>query len=580
MTDNTLHRRLLLDIAELQAKPYPNITLHVDDENIYSACLILAVEGYGHLHMTVEFPPDYPLQPPSIEMNTAISHPNVRGKQICASLLNTMEGWTSAYTLKGIAIQLLSFFASDEVEQVDGNGRVNLQAYRNESPSPGEAKKFICAKCSDKEASEDSAVPISDASLTTGIEIMDLQDIASQNSNNNSKGIIQRMKLPDEVILSLCENLETEDLMLFARAWSRVSRMITQYDLIRTRELQCFFCKQDYKTVRLGVGVRVDKKETGKGIFSSEFDLLSYDGFWTHSVRRSVQGIKFQYWLPLPISEGHWKRIKLPKSVYWHLDLIRAAARLGSIPQFKVIYHFMNDVVVKLNKETEENTYRAPYYPHEEMPRSTLTHGSEKAIESYFHLFHLLVCLAAEDKSIVKSANDMLKEFIDGETSEKSCPNLGHLLVASLISDIEISNSVMEAIIKETITRNVENIRGWKPLSQLANEAFQRHGAPPRGSAKHLANCIRGIHLIDSFSDFFDAMGMGARGDDWFTHLLRECIRDSINKGYSKMPITQSQALYLRQLNEPGVEVAGGLQPAYIDMCEVGSFFPESGSDL
>lgn len=359
--------------------------------------------------------------------------------------------------------------------------------------------------------------------------------------------------------------------------------------------------------------------------------MLSYDGFWTHSVRRSVQGIKFQYWLPLPISEGHWKRIKLPKSVYWHLDLIRAAARLGSIPQFKVIYHFMNDVVVKLNKETEENTYRAPYYPHEEMPKSTLTHGSEKAIESYFHLFHLLVCLAAEDKSIVKSANDMLKEFIDGETSEKSCPNLGHLLVASLISDIEISNSVMEAIIKETITRNVvwmfdgqlgknmaelsymepsdvshHRLRKTfeagktsyrvlmflnlfrltavgnprKPLSQLANEAFQRHGAPPRGSAKHLANCIRGIHLIDSFSDFFDAMGMGARGDDWFTHLLRECIRDSINKGYSKMPITQSQALYLRQLNEPGVEVAGGLQPAYIDMCEVGSFFPESGSDL
>ncbi|KAB8292579.1 hypothetical protein EYC80_008284 [Monilinia laxa] len=290
----------------------------------------------------------------------------------------------------------------------------------------------------------------------------------------------------------------------------------------------------------------------------------------------------------------------------------------------------MNDVVVKLNKETEENTYRAPYYPHEEMPKSTLTHGSEKAIESYFHLFHLLICLAVEDESIVNSANDMLKEFIDGKTSETYCPNLGHLLVASLISDTEISNSVMEAIITETITRNVvwifdgqlgKNMVGLsymepsdishyrlretfeagktsyrvlmflnlfrltavgnprKPLSQLENEAFQRHGAPSRGSAKHLANCIRRIHLIDSFSDFFDAMGMGARGDDWITHLLRDCIRESIDKGYSKMPITQSQALYLRQLNEPGVEVAGGLQPVYIDMCEVGSFFPENGNN-
>ncbi|CAD6446456.1 83b5f521-1391-4c71-ae64-84ac747426f8 [Sclerotinia trifoliorum] len=107
----TLRRRLLLDIAELQAKPYPNIFLHVDDENLNHACLILTVEGYGPPHMRVDFLPDYPIQPPNIDMDSNISHPNIMGGQICASILNTPP----AYTLKGLAIQLFSFFASDAI---------------------------------------------------------------------------------------------------------------------------------------------------------------------------------------------------------------------------------------------------------------------------------------------------------------------------------------------------------------------------------------------------------------------------------------------------------------------------------
>lgn len=65
---NTLRQRLLRDIAELQSKPYPNIALHVQDDDLTQACLILTVDGYGPMHLTVNFPSNYPLSPPKIKV--------------------------------------------------------------------------------------------------------------------------------------------------------------------------------------------------------------------------------------------------------------------------------------------------------------------------------------------------------------------------------------------------------------------------------------------------------------------------------------------------------------------------------
>ena len=69
---NALKQRLLRDIAELQSKPYPNIELHVQDDDLTQACLVLNPEGYGLIHLTVAFPSDFPLKPPKIQV---LKHP-------------------------------------------------------------------------------------------------------------------------------------------------------------------------------------------------------------------------------------------------------------------------------------------------------------------------------------------------------------------------------------------------------------------------------------------------------------------------------------------------------------------------
>jgi ubiquitin-protein ligase len=654
---NTLQQRLLQDLAELQSNPYPNIALHFEDDDITKACLILTVEGYGPMHLTVLFHGNYPLSPPEIQMNSQIRHPNIYSTYICASILNTTEGYTPAYTLKGIAIQLLSFFGSDTIEQDYGNEHVKLDSYRN-MQSYIHGPTYICPVCHFGTSSyspsrmidgcsiPDSGMatsPLPPASMPENeMEIFwpalgslkqgesstrrnrrrRLPILENMNANKTKESAstqsamdIRKVRLPTtinnlppEVLLIICNMLDTEDLWKFTDAWRKIGLVLHQYDIIRTRELICFCLKKDYMEASLGVGVRVLQR--GKfGSFESEFDLLSTVAFHTHHIRRSVQGIPFDYWMPLPISNGHWKKVK--KDVLPKLAEMAKDANLGQVQPALVLFHFMNDVVVNLQQKASKHQ------------RSSLTHASEKAIESYFHLFHLLVCLASEDPRIVQEADNALLNFVRGHTSKDACPNLGHLLVAALISSVEMTEGILKTIIKETITRNVvwmldakganmaelsymepnarcnyrlkrtfeASITSYrllmflnlfrrvavgtprKPLKQLRDEAFERHGAPPKGEAKGLADSIKRIHRIDNFPDFLRELKIGMVSPEWFTSFLRDCIRDSISKRYHQMPISQAEALYLRRQKEPAVQVLEGLSPKAMSIDRV-SFFP------
>lgn len=651
-----LRQRLLLDIAELQRHPYPNIELHVQDEDLTSACLHLTAEAYGKMHLTIRFNEDYPLSAPRIEMNsTEISHPNIFNWYICASVLNTEDGYTPAYTLKGITIQLLSFFSSETIEQDYGGRIVTLSDYRSTRRERG-PDTYKCEICGFKPDSKETrrAIPLADQEYEQNLVLRPpspdntsivlqrstrsselsrnlayipnkalekhararaqiLPDDRSINASLCSEAIkerasrLQSVRIPVEVLLLICDKLETEELFCFAEAWPEIGNLIRNYDIIRTRELQCFCLKTGHQRSRLGVGVQVIPR--GKsGSFKSEFDLLSETGFVLYDVRRSVQGLPFNHWLPLPISYGHWSRVKALVSPA--LAEMATAAKLGAVDSAKVIFHFMNDIVVDLNETASANQNSYQFYIN--APQSSLTHASEKAIESYFHLFHLLLCLAVEAPIIARTANAFLSAFISGADNKDSCPNLGHLLVAALVSDVEMTDVVLRCIIKETITRNVvwmldstganmpelayleaSSMSAYRlantfkagrtsyrllmflalfqrtavgqprrPLLQLRDEAFKRHGAPPRGSAKGLADSIKQIHRVDNFPDFLTAMGFTQLPTAAsFTAFLKQCIDDSEKKGYHRMPATQEQFLTPRLMKEPLVKrVAGHIE--------------------
>ncbi|QDS68299.1 hypothetical protein FKW77_010663 [Venturia effusa] len=608
--------RRLADIKEIINNPYPGIELRIQEDNISELCLILTPPQDKPLHLKVLLGPDYPLSPPKVTIQTPIEHPNIFDKHICASILNDGEGYTPAYTLKGIAIQLLSFFASDSIEQ-DYGAIFNRSDYSKYSDHGlrVDPTAFACDDCGFGKKGfgpELSLDAVSDALPSAGVMV-------------KAPLTCPIAGLGDDLLLEICEKLETEDLFRAASAWHPFRRML--HTITPIRNLTCFTLKKGFKDANLGVGVYVRS-----GCLQSEFDLVSYTAFSKLHVRQSIHGLFFMHWLPLPLSPAHWQRVG-GSLLNNSLDSIRRYMTQSSpVTRVQVLQTFMNDVVVRLSKAVSYDPLEARRGLTAQ--KSTLLHASEKAVESYISLFHLLVCMAYDDRTIVTAALGQLDRFLGGQKDKSAVPNVGHLLISRLLVDIdaggnsENAEDVTIAIVKETVTRNVVwmldargaglaelsyiepsaisdyrlqktfdacrtsyqllmflnlmrrvvlNIQTEGPLTldSMRQTLFRTHGVPSQGLAAGIAQSIRQIQKVDNFVDFLKAMDVNKcmPKKSEFVNFLKKTVIESMEKGYSKWVLTQDRALWLRLAKEPGVGRVEGITPTSF-LGEIPSFFP------
>jgi ubiquitin-protein ligase len=586
---STLTRRLLKDLAECQEYPYPNVLVHVDGVDISKICLIIAPENSQPLHLTVRFPHNYPLQPPKVTIQSDVRHPNVFARRVC--VLQNGEGWTSAYTLKAVSIQILSLFSSVRIEQ-NYDSTIKLDHYRKDRAQLDlaipEAEQYVCSTCGfgtphapQKSVAPPKQTPIQESKVKSNVGKKPLPP------------------LPDELWLQIFSYLENSHLVKFSGAIPAIKAKMSSYDFIRKQELQCFCSKKSFRDTTLGIGVSIDLKE--KDLFRSEFDLLSEEAFTNYKVRTSVQGVEFSHWLPLPLSSRHWNLVR--PDIGRRVNALHQAANMGNADRVSVLYSFMNNIVIHFSAVGSSNTRPDA--------TSTLTHASEKAVEAYFALFHLLLCVAIERPEVVRSANQLIADFIRGPQTKNEFPNLGHLLVASLISDTGLTSELTETVVHEAILRNVvwmlgsypelayiepnasSNYRLQKTFEasrtsyhllmfmklfsstargdahdktltpdqirlELRNKLFQSHGAPSPSASTSIARKTRQIRTINNFSDFLMNMGIAAPTKEGFCGFLKKTISESVEKGYSKMPLSQGQAYLLRREKEDGIGKAEG----------------------
>ncbi|KAG9191884.1 hypothetical protein G6011_10618 [Alternaria panax] len=100
-----------------------------------------------------------------------------------------------------------------------------------------------------------------------------------------------------------------------------------------------------------------------------------------------------------------------------------------------------------------------------------------------------------------------------------------------------------------------------------------------------MAEDIHEIHEFNTFPQFLAKMGLKEQpSQEQFTTFLRRTITDSIEAGYSIMPLTQSQLYLIRQAKEPDVEIAEVVHVTYADRrwfrdgsWQRPSFFPNRG---
>ena len=228
----------------------------------------------------------------------------------------------------------------------------------------------------------------------------------------------------------------------------------------------------------------------------------------------------------------------------------------------------------------------------------------------------------------MKHANEEVEEFMEGKSSKEDCPNLGHFITSTLVSDNGLTPDLGQEIINEAIIRNVVWMLDRKgankpelsyieptptsdfrlrhtfeasktsyrllmfqalfykiarpvdtPISQICDDAFERHGAPPPGTAERLAQDIRHLKTVNTFPEFFDVMGIDYDSiKAEFPGFLKSSIAKSRGKGYSCQPVTQGQALALRRAREHGIPVAEGVKIDHGFLMGPGvTFFPNKG---
>ncbi|KAK0464449.1 uncharacterized protein EV420DRAFT_1043553 [Desarmillaria tabescens] len=302
--------------------------------------------------------------------------------------------------------------------------------------------------------------------------------------------------LPDDILFTLATFLSSETVLVFSEAYPRFRAIVESAHELLRRELQCFFLRTPLTGSILGIGVAWDPRQR---TLTSDFDWLSKEAFQKFGVRRSIQKRAFQYFLPLAFSRPHflWAQDKIWDAllvVYKELQqadctslqrtqgvsLSRQSETLDVSPSdlLWVIYRMMNNTVVALMKSCDDvlTTRNGA------SSRATLLHASEKAVYSYCHLFHLLLCLSGSDLNIQQDATRKILDFIaqSGARVKARVPDLGEFIVlvtfVLALGKGDVKWSILNGpFLEEAIVRNARWVLRDHPELEVMEQGRSDH---------------------------------------------------------------------------------------------------------
>ena len=251
-------------------------------------------------------------------------------------------------------------------------------------------------------------------------------------------------RLNDDVIYEIITSLPSETLLSFAAAYTRAHDLMSRYHVLLLRELRCFFLRCPLTECILGIGVHFDEDTR---LLSSDFDWLSQEAFTDFKVRRSIQKHYFGFFLPLAFSRTHfslavdsiWRRLRMLDDQIQKSAMKRRFStrvpRVHAYEAVRVIYQFMNNIVVALMQSTDAVMSKDVDDDYETLGTSLLL-ASERAVVSYCQLYHLLLSLAASEPRVLGEATTLLKRFLSDPKArtKRHVPDMGELIVmASLV---------------------------------------------------------------------------------------------------------------------------------------------------
>jgi len=408
---NVATKRLLKDLMEINKSPLKGINAApVSEKNLFVwHCNMRGPEGTpyegGIFHVVLNFPQDYPQKPPTLQLCTRIEHPNVFGSTICLDMLQQTDsaekysGWSSAYTVQSILVQLQAFLFEADVSRV----LANIQ-----DPKTYEQKKkeWLSAV---KWSVEQSRIY---SDKTVGHNPPHKPWPAFPEDMEEYKHLFSEKK----------EAAKSEDMEALA----------AKSDLV------CFFTRGTFEEDVLGYGISYSKNLRTGAIKSiqSPLDLISLRAYMNHGLRTSSYNEKFTHFLPIYINPKHGE-----KAMYL-AERALSIICTGSSKNFKP-----EQVLEVLPKLMATMTVEV---------MSQRKHASIKALRGYCHFYRLLLEFVKKYPQLLEIVNKTVKGFIenDEERHKDKVPNLGEFLALLPVSDYSWSD-VRDAYIQESFTRNV-----------------------------------------------------------------------------------------------------------------------------
>lgn len=264
---NFATRRLIRDMKDMEGNDIPTVNVSAtpleDDLFTWHANLLgpkdSLYEGSIY-HISISIPENYPMAAPTITFLTPIHHPNAfvnpDGKtyRLCMDLTETKPagkdgGWSSAYSILSILIQLQSFL-------IEGSEKYNSQ------------------KASKKDTDIDKIQEYNDLA----------NDFKCGCCKHKGKGDPwPKIKKVEE--FSIDDDFKT----------------VGNSEALYADGLRCFHSKMGFDETHLGIGLKVTTIARNGEINQCQpiLDYISLKSFYKNGIRRSVHGETFGYWLPL-----------------------------------------------------------------------------------------------------------------------------------------------------------------------------------------------------------------------------------------------------------------------------------------
>ncbi|KAJ3008283.1 hypothetical protein HKX48_008663 [Thoreauomyces humboldtii] len=461
--------RLMRDIAALEREPIAGVDVKVSDKCVRNLCVILTPQ-HGQLrglrlHLRVLIPDGYPMAGPEVSIQTTFPHHNIFGSWICCDILKGrivrdidgyIGGYTPAFSLQTIFLQLLSFFTA---ERVDQDYRETVKAMKvNVQDLTQQFARFSCKECNYnvQPAIARAAEPAAESSSSsTGSDAA--SNIGQPTTSRQRRQALRILDCVPDTWSTIAKHLTSQDLDSLSRAYPAVENAVDTEAIRLRRELRCFYLGVDFTQAVLGVGVA--KSGDGRQVkMSSGFDLLSFQAFEEFNVQEGPWGETITHFLPLVINGPHFQRARpmIERQLMVLSGVNDRYAAFDPLVVIDVIGTWMNSMVVDFMKDVESANGT---------PTKTVLHASEKALRGYCTLLHLILTLADLYPVIAETAHARVHRFLsrDAGRSKKEVPDFGRFLVLfALVPGLDW-DAVSRVLLDELLARNAYWILGKHP---------------------------------------------------------------------------------------------------------------------